>query len=72
MANFETMPFEEIIHIAILEMVQAGATQMQASTIKMYLQDHHRVWCKTATIESVLKAMVDEGALTPKRPEVQS
>lgn len=71
MTNFENMPFEQIIHIAILEMVQAGATRLQASTIKLYLADHHSIRCNLGTIESVLKAMAAEGALTPKRPEVQ-
>ena len=73
MTDFENMTYEGVIRFAIREMVQAGAKRLQASTIQLYLQDHHGVRCNLGTIEAVCKQLAQEGVLTPKAPgEVQS
>lgn len=66
MSNFENMTYEGVIRFAIREMVQAGAMRLQASTIQLYLQDHHAVRVNLGTIEAVCHQLSAEGALTPK------
>jgi hypothetical protein len=62
-SNFENMTYEQIIHVAILELVQAGAITLNAGTIKTYLQDHHQIRCNLGTIDKVLGDLAHAGAL---------